>query len=118
MPTKTINPTNSAKSSKEADVTMNKGTAVLSYIWILCLVPLLGKRESEFAQFHAKQGLVIFVAEVVVFIVSIIPVLGLLLGMFGFIVFTVFSVWGIIEAWQGRIKRLPWVADFSDKIVL
>src|SRR3989339_630004 len=45
---------------KEQDVEENKTVAALSYAWILCLVPLLGKRNSKFAQFHAKQGLVLF----------------------------------------------------------
>src|SRR3990167_5276307 len=31
--------------------------AAIGYLWILCLLPLLGKRQSEFAQFHGKQGL-------------------------------------------------------------
>ncbi|MFA5200576.1 MAG: hypothetical protein WC442_06745 [Candidatus Omnitrophota bacterium] len=100
------------------EVQEGKFFAVISYINFLCIITLLLKRENKFALFHAKQGLVIFVAEVVVFIVSVVPVLGLLLGLPGFIVFTVFSVWGIIEAWQGRLKRLPLVAGFSDKIIL
>ncbi|MFA6349360.1 MAG: hypothetical protein WCY12_00330 [Candidatus Omnitrophota bacterium] len=88
----------------DPQVQEGKFFAVISYISFLCIIALLLKKENKFALFHAKQGLVIFVAEVVVFIVSIIPMLGLLLGTAGFVVFTVFSVWGIIEAWQGRFK--------------
>ena len=102
----------------DPQVQEGKFFAVISYISFLCIITLLLKKENKFALFHAKQGLVIFVAEVVVFIVSIIPLLGPLLGMAGFVIFTGFSVWGIIEAWQGRLKRLPLVANFSDKIIL
>ncbi|MCX5712877.1 MAG: hypothetical protein NTY47_07465 [Candidatus Omnitrophica bacterium] len=102
----------------DPQVQEGKFFAVISYISFLCIITLLLKKENKFALFHAKQGLVIFVAEVVVFIISIIPLLGLLLGMAGFVIFTVFSVWGIIEAWQGKLKRLPLVAEFSDKIIL
>ncbi len=102
----------------DPEIQEGKFFAVISYISFLCIIALLLKKENKFALFHAKQGLVIFVAEVVVFIVSIIPVLGWFLGMVGFVVFTVFSVWGIVEALQGRLKKLPLVAGFSDKIIL
>ena len=40
--------------------------AAIGYLWILCLLPLLGKRESEFAQFHGKQGLVLTIVSFVI----------------------------------------------------
>ncbi|EKD47008.1 MAG: hypothetical protein ACD_66C00259G0004, partial [uncultured bacterium] len=43
------------------DIEDNKVLAALSYIFILCFVPLLLARDSKFAQYHAKQGLVLFV---------------------------------------------------------
>jgi hypothetical protein len=36
------------------DVEENAVMAALSYIWILCFVPLFLKKKSKFAQFHAK----------------------------------------------------------------
>ena len=38
--------------------------AIISYIGILCLVPILMKEKDEFVKFHAKQGLVLFIVEV------------------------------------------------------
>ena len=38
--------------------------AILSYLWILCLIPVLMKKEDEFVKFHAKQGLMLFIVEV------------------------------------------------------
>jgi len=39
-------------------------TAALSYVWILCLYPLLFRKDSAFIQFHAKQGVALFVLEI------------------------------------------------------
>ena len=51
-------------SGSDPDVEANKTVAALSYISILFLVPLLGKRDSKFAQFHAKQGLILFTTRI------------------------------------------------------
>lgn len=41
---------------------------VLSYLWILALIPLLTKKEDPEVQWHAKNGLGIFIGELVVWI--------------------------------------------------
>lgn len=76
--------TQTPKSSGDNDVLMG----VLSYLGILCLIPLLAAKDSEFAQFHAKQGLTLFAVEVVLWVVNF--VLGMIFlasvgyGGFGF----------------------------------
>ena len=35
--------------------------AMLSYLGVLCLVPLIRNREDQFVDFHARQGLVIWI---------------------------------------------------------
>ncbi len=39
--------------------------AALSYMGILCFVPLLTNREDEYVHFHAKQGLVLWMWAVI-----------------------------------------------------
>ena len=65
----------SSPQENDSDIQANKTVAALSYLWILFLVPLLLKRDSKFAQFHAKQGLVLFIIEFLVWI----PFIGWLL---------------------------------------
>lgn len=92
------------------DIEQNKGVAAIGYLWILFAVPLFLKRGSKFAQFHAKQGMVLFTLELFGFI----PVLGWLLWVAGI----VGAVYGVLEAWRGRATRIPVVADIADKINL
>lgn len=112
MPTKkTEQP---SKTSKDLDVEINKGIAALSYVWILCLVPLLGKRDSKFAQFHAKQGLVLFIAELVLSLVMWFPFFGQLIGL----VLIIISVFGVWKTLQGEWWEAPFLFEWSKKIKL
>ncbi len=97
-------------SGNNSDVEKNKNMAVLSYVWILCLVPLLGKKDSEFVQFHAKQGLILFIASLFAFV----PFFGQLL----IFVIIIISVIGIIKTYNGEKWEIPFVYELSKKINL
>src|SRR5438128_409504 len=90
--------------------------ALLSYLSILCIIPLIFKKNNLFALQHGKQGLVLFIGEVAVFILHIIVGQWFLkLGMF---VFEVLSFIGIIAVLQGRYIKLPVVSEIADSIYL
>ncbi len=99
---------------KDQDVEANKTVAALSYFWILCLVPLLGKKDSKFAQFHAKQGLVLFIIEVIGGLVFWFPLFGQLLML----ALVVISVMGIVKALNGEWWEIPFIYEWSKKINL
>ena len=100
--------------TKDKDVEENKTIAALSYVWILCLVPLLGKKDSKFAQFHAKQGLVLFIIEIVAGLLVWFPIFGQLLAL----ALLVISVIGIIKTLNGEWWKIPYIHDWSKKINL
>lgn len=90
------------------DVEENKLWAILGYLGILCLIPLLAKRDSKFAQFHAKQGLVLFIGEFFVWV----PIFGWLLGIIIFVLWII----GIVNVLSGKMKPLPIVGEIASKI--
>ena len=96
------------------DVEENKLLAALSYVWILCLVPLLAKRESKFAQFHAKQGLVLFIIDLIASLFFWFPLFGQLLMLLLLVV----SILGIVKAYNGEWWKMPLVYEWSKKINL
>jgi uncharacterized membrane protein len=100
--------------TKDPDVEANKTIAALSYLWILCLVPLLGKKDSKFAQFHAKQGLILFIIELIGSLVFWFPLFGQLLML----ALVIVSVMGIIKALNGEWWKIPFIYDWSKKINL
>lgn len=102
----------------QGDIEKNKVMAVLSYIGILCLIPLLAAKESKFAQFHAKQGLVLFLAEVLLSILYAIPVLNVVMVFVGWIIYillVVLAIMGIVNALQGKYWKMPVLGGFAEK---
>ena len=53
---------------------------VLSYLWLLALVPLLTEKEDREVQWHAKHGIVLMVAEIVLWVV--ITMVNIVTGFF------------------------------------
>jgi len=106
--------TPSASGSK--DVEENKAIAAIGYIGILFLIPLLAKKDSPYAQYHAKQGLVLFVADVILGFVGWIPFIGwAVLGIGGLLVFILFII-GLMNALGGKMQPLPVIGSYGEKI--
>jgi len=104
--------------SKEQEIKEGKFFAVISYVSFLCIITLVLKRNNKFALYHAKQGLVLFVMEVVAFILSIIPLLGWLIGVFGYVLFLLVSLWGVMQSALGIYCRIPVVSEISENVVI
>ena len=79
---------------------------MLSYIWILFLVPLLAAKNSKFARFHANQGLVLFICSVVLGILAAIPIVKYV-AMLLEVVALVLAIIGIVNVLNGKAKELP-----------
>lgn len=113
MATKTRSSVNK-NSAASKDVELNKGIAALSYVWILVFVPLFLRRDSAFAQFHARQGLVLFVGWLVSFIFMWFPGVNMIL----FLVVLLLSVLGVMHALNGEMWEMPYLGKFAKKIHL
>lgn len=100
--------------SKDPDIENNKIVAAMSYIWILCLIPLLGKKNSAFAQFHAKQGFVLFVVDIVASLIFWFPFFGQLLML----ALVIVSIMGAVKAYNGEKWEIPFIYEWSKKINL
>lgn len=100
--------------SKE-DIISGKMYAVLSYLSVLCIVPLILKKNNAFVLSHGKQGLVLFMAETGALLFSIIlpwTLRPLLFVLFGF------SFGGMIQVVCGRFVALPLVGRVAQQIEL
>ena len=94
-----------------ADVSKNKVFAILSYFGILFILPLVCCKDSLYARFHANQGFLIFVMEIIGAVLSailgLIPFVGAIISWIFYIVALVFAIMGIVSAVQGTTKPLP-----------
>ncbi|NQT90300.1 MAG: DUF4870 domain-containing protein [Candidatus Omnitrophica bacterium] len=107
-----------ATDNEEQVINDAKIFAIVAYIGILCLLPLLLKKDNKFALHHGKQGLVIFIAEVICGMLGVIPILGWLMAPVLFIILAFYSLIGIIQAASGKYWKAPIVADLAEKINL
>lgn len=100
------------------DIDENKLVAAIGYLGILCLIPLLGKKNSAFCQFHGKQGLVIFIVWLVLWVCNIVPVLGQLVWLVGSLVLLVLVILGMVHALNGEEWELPVLGKYAKQIKL
>ncbi len=85
---------------------------ILAYIGILVIIPLIASKDP-FVKFHAKQGLVLFIIEI------IISALGFsfyafwgLINLLNLIVL-ILAIIGIVNVVQHKEKELPGVGQFA-----
>jgi uncharacterized membrane protein len=100
---------------------------VLSYLWLLALVPLLVEKEDKEVQWHAKHGIVLTVAEVVLWIaLMIVNVVlstvfwgfGCLLGILWFalgIGILIVHVMCIVKGVNGQRFLIPGVSEYANR---
>jgi uncharacterized membrane protein len=102
---------------------------VLSYLWLLALVPLLAEKEDREVQWHAKHGLVLFGAEIILWVcfwvlqwmlilTHILAVLGCLLVVVQFalaIGIMVLHLMCIVKGVKGQRLLIPGISQYADK---
>lgn len=92
---------------------------IISYFYILVLIPIFAAKNDPFARYHANQGLILFILQFILNVISNVAV-RLLVGVsatlvwgltFGInilmFVILIFNIIGIINAAKGRMKPLP-----------
>ncbi|MFQ5499100.1 MAG: hypothetical protein ACE5FH_05475 [Candidatus Zixiibacteriota bacterium] len=91
--------------------------AIMSYIPVLCFVPLLNMKENPEARFHARQGMMLFLIE-------LLALLFLIDGVSAFVFKAILmaavalSVVGVFFALKGKNYKLPVIGDLADKAKL
>lgn len=113
-PPATVPPATSAPAADESNTLV---MGILAYLSILVLVPLLVAKDNPTVQFHVRQGMVLFVGGVAVwmlgnfgymFLGMLYPILSLLnLGLL------VLSIIGIIHVVKKEQKELPLVGGLA-----
>ena len=102
---------------------------ILAYCWLLALVPLFLRREDRELQWHARNGLGLFLAETLLMIpmaLAAIPILLFFKGAGLLVVFTLsFLLWlfilalhlsGMRKALRGGRLTVPVVSGWAERI--
>lgn len=114
------------------DISKNKILSLFAYLGILVLVPLFAAKDSKFAKFHANQGLVIFIAEIIINVAvailgiifsytiykvvvlgAIVKILINLIVWVARVVLFALSIYGIVNCVQGNAVKFPVIEKIS-----
>jgi uncharacterized membrane protein len=105
------NKTQKKDSKKTKNIEEDKTLAVLCYLGILFIIPLLLKPKSKFIKFHAKQGIILTIGWFAGLPFYIFFGLGFLVH----IAIVVLSIIGVMNVLEGKEKDLPIVGDLANK---
>lgn len=100
------------------DIDENKIIAALSYLGLLCLIPLLAKKDSKFAQEHGKQGLVLLIAWMVIWVIGIVPILGWIVSFIGSIILLIVNLIAIVKTLMGDFWEIPVLGQYRHQFKL
>lgn len=88
-------------------------TAALAYVFLLFFIPMT-KKDSEFCQFHAKQGIVMFVVWIVVSFLAWIP----FVGWAAWLSMLVINIMAIVKTLNGEKWEIPYLGKYAKQIKL
>ena len=106
------------------DIEENKGIAAFAYFGLSFVMPLWAAYDSEFARFHANQGMVLAINELIVCVLIILshilvafnPLFRYIRTILWFalvIAIIFYSLYGTINAMQGKAKELPFIGTMK-----
>jgi uncharacterized membrane protein len=111
-----------------AEASPNRGVMiVLAYLWVLAIIPLVAEKQDAEVQWHAKHGLVLMVAELIVIfgygamtsIVSFATLgLGCVLGMFlvfAWVGILALHVVAILKGVNGGRLIIPGISEYANR---
>ena len=88
--------------------------AILAYLGILVIIPLVTEAKNDpFVKFHAKQGLVLFICEVIGWFLLAVPFFGWILIPIIELCFLVLVILGIMNVVNKQMKELPIIGGLA-----
>ena len=104
------------------------GMIVLAYLWVLAVIPLLAEPDDPETVWHAKHGLVLTAAELVVWVALFVVgtvLSGITGGLLGcvmvfvdlavFVAFVAVHAVAMARGIRGERFRIPVVSDLTDR---
>jgi uncharacterized membrane protein len=101
---------------------------VLAYLWLLALIPLLVEKQDAEVQWHAKHGIVLAIAELIllfayIMITSVVSLATLGLGcvlslllVFGWVGILALHVVAILKGVNGGRLIVPGVSEYASRL--
>ena len=114
--------------SEKFELDERKTMLILSYLWILALIPRLTKKDDPEIVWHSKNGLGLFIVELVIYFVTFpffiiftffLHIFGFLFGSFYFLLWiaiVVLHILCILKALKGEKLEIPFLSEYVQKL--
>ena len=101
--------------AKREKIENERACAALSYILIGIIWYFADEkmRKSDFARYHAKQGLALLIADIIIWVIATIPFIGWIIGYILWVLLVILMIVGIINAVNGNMNPLPVIGGFG-----
>lgn len=108
-------------------VSPNRGLMiVLSYLWILAIVPLITEKEDREVQWHAKHGLVLLVVDIIAWVavwiltmvlsqIDFLSCAGCVLPSAFWVADLVIRILCIMKGVNGQRFIIPGISQYADR---
>lgn len=95
----------------------------LSYFTVAVLATIVSKPHSEFCKFHARQGVMLVILDLLLMVfmtiaLAIVPFLAYIIFFIGVLVMFGLHVLGLVNAVQGKMYKLPVIYGLAQKVDL
>jgi uncharacterized membrane protein len=101
------------ESNKNSKKTNEKVMAVLAYIGILVIIPLLVSKKNPFVTFHVKQGLVLLSITIIIWALGYLMLPIWFLYRLVDLGVLILAIMGIINVANNKQEELPLVGQFA-----
>jgi len=105
--------TDEPNSQNVSQLNDDKLWSILSYIPILCLIPLLQEETDSDLRLHARQGVVLMLLELLICIL-LIPGVTNLLFIVSLVICILLALIGAFNAAQSKYWRIPVISDIAE----
>ena len=105
------------KYKKEDDSRMFAFIAIFFSI-IGFIIAIIARHDDEYVMFYARQGLVLFILQLIASFVWKLPVIGWLTGIAAVIFFIIIWISAWLNALSGKKIKTIFISEFADKIRL
>ena len=116
-----------AAAEQEEDIRKNKGMALLCYLGVLVVIPMIFGLHSKFVRHHANQGLILFTLEVIAWAgcntamllgyplvhLSAMVYLTSLIGGLIWLGFTLLALMGLLHVAGDSYASLPVIGEYE-----
>src|SRR5690606_152470 len=97
-----------------------KNIAIIAYLTIIGLIiayVLNNEKRNEFASYHIRQSLGIFLSIFILSALNYIPLIGWAIASIGVLAMVILWIMGIISAVNGTKKPVPFIGEYYQSML-